>query len=148
MKRYKQRKFEVEKWLKRYTNVGREIAIHKDEILKYQTRLERCTISYDGVRTSGGTRQGLDKEAYQDLIDAEKRIVERLVRRKEEVEDFISKIEDEKYRTVLTLHYVQGHDWSYISDVINYSKNYSSGELRVKALEAAEFLYQKSKRPL
>jgi hypothetical protein len=139
-RKQKYKEYAVEKWLKNYTNISREIAARENEILRYETMLTRCVPVYDGIHTKGG--EGLDREKFYDVIVAEKRAVERLTVRKAEAERFIAGLTDERHRTVLLMRYVQGVGWQNISELMGYSPDYLKGKLKWDALDAAEKLYK------
>ncbi|MDD4278461.1 MAG: hypothetical protein PHX74_01875 [Candidatus Sumerlaeales bacterium] len=79
------------------------------------------------------------------LNDYQRRInrqIDLLVDRKQVALDTIERIEDARYRALLTLRYINGYKWVTIADMMGYTDTYLRDDLKIQALAAFTTLWQ------
>lgn len=77
------------------------------------------------VQTSGNLRrqEGLAAKLTETSLEID-RATECLVELQEEARRLIETLDDNRYKTVLTLRYINGRSWGYIAEQMHYSYNH------------------------
>ena len=73
--------------------------------------------------------------AYQERIN---RKIDRLISNKNRALNAIDRVDDPKYRTLLTLRYISGYKWSTVADLMGYTQNWVEVTLKHEAIQAYE----------
>lgn len=108
--------------------------------------LESCLypsgIRYDLDKVQGSSDNRLEK-ITSEIFDVEKRIrnlYSLKIDKAAEIEDIISKLESEEYRTILTLRYIGHMSINKIADSMNYSSDWVYKKHRKAIDEVGKFL--------
>lgn len=131
----------AKEFLSRYRTLNAEINAKLEEAAQIRALAERVTPS-DRGGGNGNVSDRVGRGAAR-LADLEREIdreIDRLVELRAEIEAAIAKVEDERYRVILTERYLNGKRWKEVSQSMNYGYD-SIRHIHRKALDCLEKIY-------
>ena len=106
----------AKEYLKRYKSINDSINCKLDEIAHLRSIATR--LSPTAMFDNGGNISDRVGRTVAKIVDLEKEInsqVDELIATRDEIKDAISKVEDERLRTLLTMRYINGDIWEKIA---------------------------------
>ena len=112
----------AKEYLNRYCRINAEIDCKLEEIARYRSMATRLspTARFDkNVNVTDKVGRAVAK-----IVDLEREIdaeIDELERVRTEITDTIAAVGDERYKTLLTMRYINGHKWEKIALDMHYS---------------------------
>ena len=112
----------AKEYLNRYCRINAEIDCKLEEIARYRSMATRLspTARFD---KNGNVTDKVGR-AVAKIVDLEREIdaeIDELERVRTEITDTIAAVGDERYKTLLTMRYINGHKWEKIALDMHYS---------------------------
>lgn len=129
----------AKEYLKRYRTLNAYIDCKLEEVAQLRelsTRLSP-TAMFD---RNGNVSDKVGRTAAK-IVDLEREIdreVDELVKMRKEIEETVSKIDDERFKTLLTMRYINGYKWEKIALEMHYSYSSITYYLHPRALREVE----------
>ena len=73
--------------------------------------------------------------AYQQRINKK---IDELIDKKQHAQDVIDRVQDARYKALLTLRYINSYRWGTVADLMGYNEHYVRMELKTQAVDAYE----------
>ncbi len=129
----------AKEYLNRYRTLNSYIDCKLEEVAHLRDLATRLTPTkmFDH---NGNTTDKVGRTVAK-IVDLEREIdreVDELVEMRKEIEETISKIEDERFKTLLTMRYINGYKWEKIALEMHYSYSSITYYLHPRALREVE----------
>ena len=110
-------------WLKSYQIIDAKIGSLTDELQVWNNRATKITTSFSSEPKAAGGGDQLQKcvDKICELQEELAREMQLLQRRRQEIERAINTLDDERFRGVLYLKYIEGMTFEQVADSIPYS---------------------------
>ena len=110
-------------WLKSYQIIDAKIGSLTDELQVWNNRTTKITTSFSSEPKAAGGGDQLQKcvDKICELQEELAREMQLLQSRRQEIERAINTLEDERFRSVLQLKYIEGMTFEEVADKIPYS---------------------------
>lgn len=131
----------AKEWLKSYRGIDMKINSLCDELEHWKAVATKMTPSSRQESRSNATNDKVGL-AVAKIIDLENSIndeINKLVNLRAEIETAIAKVEDERYRVILTERYLNGKKWCEVSKAVHISDMKWLKKLHGRALEKIIF---------
>ena len=131
----------VRVFLESYWEMRKDIVRLQDKIKDLEDLCYQATSQITGMPGGGGS--GGSKGVWDALADTRSKALTTLraaIRRCEEIEAFIAKVDDPVYRKVLQYRYISGYTMHRIAEELIYDER-SIYRIRDSALEAAKLMW-------
>jgi len=117
---------EKKAWLGRYRLAGLEVQRLTEEIARWETQATTLTARYGGS-PGGGTEDPLQRsvEKILELRDELARQLQRQLTLRQEIEEAIAGVEDERLRELLRLRYLHGWTWERVAERLKCSQQWA-----------------------
>lgn len=115
---------EKKAYLGRYRDNEREIRRLQEEILRWESQSRKTTVSFGGAGGTGGNGEDRLQVAVEKIVRLQNRLTAQVVERvrlREQIEDAIGTVGDERLRLLLKYRYIDGWRLEKISVEMNYS---------------------------
>lgn len=109
---------EKKAYLLRYRDNEREIRRLQEEILRWESQSRKTTVSFGGAGGTGGNGEDRLQIAVEKIVRLQNRLTQQVIERvrlREQIEDAIASVEDERLRLLLRYRYIEGWTWEHIA---------------------------------
>ena len=104
---------EKKAYLLRYRDNEREIRRLQEEILRWESQSRKTTVSFGGAGGEDRLQVAVEK-----IVRLQNRLTQQVIERvrlREQIEDAIASVEDERLRLLLRYRYIEGWTWEHIA---------------------------------
>lgn len=126
--------------LDKYRDLWKDIQCIEDDICKLESSAEKVTSIISDTPRAEGVK---DKMVAVDEIIMKKEKLKRMIteamKKRENIENAIDRVDNSLYRRVLRYRYINGASFEEISVKENYNYKYITSTIHPKALECIEF---------
>lgn len=115
---------EKKDFLRRYRDNEREIRWLQEEILRWESQSRKTTVSFCGAGGTGGSGEDHLQVAIERIVGLQNRLTQQVIERvrlREQIEDVIGTVGDERLRLLLRYRYIEGWTFERIAVELNYS---------------------------
>lgn len=117
-------KEEKVRWLQRYLSLEKELALKREDLLRWKAEAERMTASLSDIPKGQSVIHDRMAETVANITDHMNDIsshIDTLLAVKKEIEAEIHSVENGTCRLLLLLRYIEGKKWENIAVTMNYS---------------------------
>ena len=128
---------EAKIWLKSYRYLIKEAERIEEELQYWQSKSQKITRELS-AQSFGGANQNQVSNSVEKIIELEETLKQKhtdLIKRKTEIEKTIDALQNETYRLILKLKYINGDKWESIAVKMNYNYRWTL-YLHGRALQA------------
>lgn len=113
------------KYLKRYVILDQEIDRLVSDLDRLRSRLGKLTSTLSDLPGGGGSiYKSVDIDIVDKIVDLEAKInrrIDEFVRIREDIEQLINSVGDDKQRLLLSYRYIDGQQFEWIASTMHYS---------------------------
>lgn len=113
------------KYLKRYVILDQEIDRLVSDLDRLRSRLGKLTSTLSDLPGGGGSiYKSVDIDIVDKIVDLEAKInrrIDEFVRIREDIEQLINSVEDDKQRLLLSYRYIDGQQFEWIASTMHFS---------------------------
>lgn len=128
---------EIKNWLKSYRYLIKEAERIEEELEYWHSRSEKITREMSAQPSAKGGQNQISS-SVEKIIELEKELQQTykvLLERKTEIEKAVDALQNETYRLILKLKYINGNNWESIAVKMNYNYRWTL-YLHGRALQA------------
>ena len=115
---------EKKRYLSRYRVNELEIARTLEELERWRSLAEKVTVELRGMPGAGSGKGNQVLSSVEQIDRIQRRLDEQVCRRvklREEIEQAIAEVEEERLRALLKYRYIDGMTWERVAVIMNYS---------------------------